>query len=429
MNERTRAGGAAAFGCLCLILLAAGCRQAPEPGPEVAPDPEGEPPIIRQVLCAAVSADGRQILTAETGETWAGVKHAAFVTLWDASVEQPAVPPAQPSADPPGVIWSASLAEQGEEDLARTTLHGVAFDAAGRLVYAIGPTGRVWALDRATGRRVSSFLPGEVHDIPREEPGGRHVDADSGLFLPGGKHFVSSNGERLEVWDLETGKSVRTINTAGTEARGYTGELLAARPDGARVLARHAWHDSATRERLIEWDWRTGKITATLGGTNQERIYAGYLPDRDGLWCWSLETHGLSFWDLRTGKEKAALPGLKGANARLAVAPDGARIASDNWDRERRLGQTRVHDPVSGQVVKPKTRRQPPEGNPLFFPDGRRLLIYGRPQGFWEKKERRRAKALDERRLLVWDCQTERLTTLASPRGMRPMPKDGPGLK
>src|SRR5262245_21758176 len=115
-------GGAAmqrATLCLFLgLLLIFGCQRPREA--ERDDVDANEPPVIREILCADVSQDGRQILTAETGETWGGARHARFLTLWDAS------------GGAKKEIWSVSLAEQDEME--KTCFHAVAFDSGGRWV-------------------------------------------------------------------------------------------------------------------------------------------------------------------------------------------------------------------------------------------------------------------------------------------------------
>jgi hypothetical protein len=285
-------------------------------------------------------------------------------------------------------------------------------------VYAIGPTGRVIALDRATGQKTNSFWPGEIRTFSKKDEEGSLLDMESGLFLPGGTHFASTNSHRLNVWELATGRCVRTIDTVrGVDLGQFGGCLLTARPDGARVVTKHAWYDASLHVRLAEWDWRTGILTGAIEEQNHDCAWGGYLPDGDGLWCWSDETHGLKFWDLRTGKAKAVLPELKGFNGCLAASSDGRQLVSDDGRR------VRMHDPVSGQAIEPKVYSEIPTGDVLFFPDGQRLLIYSRPNGhYWEKNDRRKAKILDERMLFIWDCEAERLTTLAFPHGMRKLP-------
>jgi WD40 repeat protein len=413
---------------LLIFTVMAGCQNVRRPVAEDEERPEENPPIYREVISAAISPDGRQILTTESAERWGGVRHTGFVTLWDAGIEQPAEAPAWPNPEPQKGIWSVSVEEQGEDDLGKTRVNGAAFDPTGLFVYVIGPTGRVVTLERTTGKRVRSFWPGSLlkgkGGSRKDEPGvPAYLDMNAGLFLPGAKYFVSVNDNRLNVWELATGKRVRSIDlTRLTDKGWHGGHPLAAHPDGARVILKYEWcavGNDVLEEGFTEVDWRTGKVTGTVRWPNRVTTNVGYLPGSGSLWCWSVNTRGLSFWDLKTGKEKAVLPALKGFNGWLAVAPDRRRIVSEDGS------QTQIHDPVSGRVIEPKGYCKIPAGNLLFFPDGQRLLIYGRPGGYWEKHKRPK-KICDERKLLIWDCKTERLSTIAFPRGMRELP---PGVR
>src|SRR5262245_42461488 len=55
-------------------------------------------------------------------------------------------------------------------------------------------------------------------------------------FVPGGKHLATTNGYALSVWDLDTGRVVRTISTDGTSL-GDGFQCFTFTPDGKRLLS------------------------------------------------------------------------------------------------------------------------------------------------------------------------------------------------
>jgi WD40 repeat protein len=349
--------------------------------------------ITRDLVCAAVSPDGKRVVTGDSD---------GYVTLWDAGVEQPAV---APGSEFEKGLWSTRIVERDHGN--QNGPLAVAFDDSGKLVFAVNRDGLVLALDRATGNKLRSFM---VAEHQKDESSGKaHADLSVALFLPGGKRLVTSHNLSLKVWDLATGNCDKVIPLG---ERHSSADLIAAHPSGGRVLMRQRGCDNQKNrnyEEVVEWDLSTGRATPLVGGDRTERFrQGGYLAHGQKLWC--IDEDGLATWDL-TSRKKTKQPGLANDPVWIAFSPDGRRLAAvESGARHRR---TTLHDPASGRAVEQKAQRELPAGHLQFFPDGRRLLVFGGRENAPERSD------CDNRVLLVWDCEKERLLTLAAPVGER----------
>jgi WD40 repeat protein len=107
---------------------------------------------------------------------------------------------------------------------------------------------------------------------------------------PDGRRAVSaSHDETLKVWDLETGRELRTLQGHSSSVFG-----VVVSPDGRRVV-------SASFDNTLKvWHLETGRELRTLEGHSAE-VY-GVAVSPDGRWAVSAsEDHTLKVWDLETG--------------------------------------------------------------------------------------------------------------------------------
>jgi WD40 repeat protein len=155
-------------------------------------------------------------------------------------------------------------------------------------------------------------------------------------FAPDGKHLVTGFCA-LSVWDLATGRVVRTISTDGTpQGEGFTYGFTFSR-DGKRLL-------SAER-RPDPRDWLLGPPHKTA----------------------------LILWDFSSGKLLSRSPDLDGEPNCLALRHDGRLMACVN-DRKVLLW-------VPGEkAFRPLAEREKGEvvSQLAFSPDGKHLLVAGR---------------------------------------------------
>jgi WD40 repeat protein/predicted Ser/Thr protein kinase len=198
-----------------------------------------------------------------------------------------------------------------------TQVHHLAFSAEGRFLAASADDGTVHLWELASGQERTWALP------------------ESSTFLafsPDGRHLASTNWkEGVRLWNLETG-DWRVLHAGGAWA-------LAFSPDGRHLafgdfdqglwlwnLERgEAWHVDAGR--------RVAGLTFSLdGGT----LFGQYEQDARIL-----------RWEVKTGAALEPFRGHQGDVVRLALSPEGSRLASTSADGTVRLwdvgtGESRV---------------------------------------------------------------------------------------
>src|SRR5579883_37274 len=172
-------------------------------------------------------------------------------------------------------------------------------------------------------------------------------------FSPDGKYLVSahnhcspqfgegkSNGQDgLHIWDLATGKEIRSSITAAADLYSQ----LVITPDGRTAIA------GSVRGRVTRFE--NGSSTAT-GSDGAGQLY---------------------LWELPSGREIRTLEGHKGAIRTLALSSDGRLLASGSAD-----GTARLWELVSGKTLftLPMTEKYHPDV--ALSPDGRLLAVDNR---------------------------------------------------
>jgi len=100
------------------------------------------------------------------------------------------------------------------------------------------------------------------------DPGGHKAIINDVVFTPDGRYLVSASNDKLiRVWDLASGRTVRTLRgqiSAGPEGKIYA---MALSPDG-RWLAAGGWLPGNKEESdaIRLYDFPTGKLVALLKG-------------------------------------------------------------------------------------------------------------------------------------------------------------------
>jgi WD40 repeat protein/DNA-binding SARP family transcriptional activator len=166
-------------------------------------------------------------------------------------------------------------------------------------------------------------------------------DAERIAHLPDGTLATIDPDGGINVWDTERGERVRTVG----EAQGRLDLLHVG--DGGR------WMSGATRDRLWIWDAATGDSVAAIAPTTDIEAAAWsadspLLAVTDGDGDGSGGTIRLYGPD---GTERGLLRAPGRHVVRLALAPDGRRLAATTTDVDR-LAPTRVeiYDVASGGV-------------------------------------------------------------------------------
>jgi WD40 repeat protein len=222
------------------------------------------------------------------------------------------------------------------------------------------------------------------------------------VITPDGKHVVCS-GDTISIWELDTGKKVRTFSTGGwgldlsrdgkkilcsTADRsirlydfdtgkelqrftGHRGEVWAAAlsPDG-----KHAFTGGFDRVIRV-WETATGKEVRSFSTPDYPRCSA-ISPDGKhlavGHFPGTLNSAGVvRIWDWQNSKQVAAGTGHTQAITAVAWSRDGKALASASFD-----GTVRLWDPATGKERKKLTGHSGAEGV-TFALDGKRVVSAG----------------------------------------------------
>jgi len=278
----------------------------------------------------------------------------------------------------------------------------------------------------------------EERPILQLDTGGHMALIRSIAFTPDGSQLVSASDDKtIRVWDLASGKTVRTIR--GESAPGPAGKVfaMALSPDG-KWLAAGGWMDKSAASApccgdIRLYDFASGKLVALLKGhtsavdglafsPNGSRLISGSADSTAILWdtgslsgagtgiragarvaepklLHRLEghkddihavgfspdgsravtgsyDHDLRLWRVADGKEIAHMTGHGDKVYSLAVAPDGI-IASGDWSGEIRLwdsGSGAGASARDGRFLRILARQGTVVGSLSFSPDGKLLL-------------------------------------------------------
>ncbi|MGO9806110.1 MAG: PDZ domain-containing protein, partial [Rhodomicrobium sp.] len=263
--------------------------------------------------------------------------------------------------------------------------------------------------------------------LPMLDTGGHMAKIQSIAFTPDGRQLVSASEDKtIRVWDLASGKTVRTIR--GESAPGHAGKIyaMALSPDG-KWLAAGGWF-LGTREEsdaIRLYEFASGKLVALLKGHADVVYGLAFSPDGSRLISGSgdntailwdtgslsgagtgiradargaepkllhrLEGHtdfifavgfspdgrsavtgsfdrDLRLWRVADGKEMARMPGHGDKVRSLAVAPDGTIASGD------RSGEIRLWDSRDGRLLRILVKQGPGVGSLSFSRDGKLLL-------------------------------------------------------
>ena len=274
--------------------------------------------------------------------------------------------------------------------------------------------------------------------LPMLDTGGHMTLIRSIAFTPDGRQLVSASDDKtIRVWDLASGKTVRTIR--GESAPGDAGKVyaMALSPDGKWLAAGGLLvtrRGIRSRHAIRLYEFASGKLVALLkghrgvlqnlafspdgrklisGSGRQHRHHLGmserrvvlhrleghkaeiyavaFSPDGSRAVTGSFD-HDLRLWRVADGKEIAHMTGHGDKVRSVAVAPDGT-IASGDWS-----GEIRLWDGRDGRFLRILTRQGTTVGSLSFSPDGK-LLLSGCGQNGQASSAARSTKSPVARRL------------------------------
>jgi len=185
-----------------------------------------------------------------------------------------------------------------------------------------------------------------------------HSDLRSVAVGPDGRHAVSASDDgTLKVWDLESGRELRTLegHTRGVASVAIT-------PDGRLTVSAS---DDGT---LKVWNLESGRELRTLEGHTDLVSSVAIAPDGRRAVSASWD-NTLKVWDLESGRELHTLEGHSYTVFGVAIAPDGRRAVSASFDNT-----LKVWDLESGRELRTLEGHSDTINSVAITPDGRRAV-------------------------------------------------------
>lgn len=266
-----------------------------------------------EVRRVGVSADGKRLLTSSDDTT---------LRLWDTRTGKQL----RVFEGNTGSIRSAALSRDGKRVLSGSD----------------DGTVRLW--DATTGKELLKMTG--------------HTDGVCSVaFGPEGQALSCGKDRTMRLWDLSTGKNtgVFTGNTHPESEVVYS--------DKAKLAA--AW---GSYGKIHLWNLETGKKVRTIDAAYATSVC--FSPDGKRLLTAANEAT-LNSWDVETGKALTGMsPGLPVKPICVAGSPDGKRLVSGGWHPDKTV---RLWDATTGQELRRYEGHTGHVSGVAFFPDGKRI--------------------------------------------------------
>ena len=194
--------------------------------------------------------------------------------------------------------------------------------------------------------KVTQFTP----PILQIDPGGHKAKIKDVIFTPDGRHLVSAGYDKLiRVWNLETGKTVRTLwgqIDAGDEGKIYA---MALSPDGrwlavGGLMATFNGDNHKEVGTIRLYDFTNGKLVTLLKGHTNVVLSLAFSLDNQYLISGSGDFNAI-VWNLENLESKASaladfkLSGHTDDIYAVAFTADSRRIVTGSDDHSLRLWQ------------------------------------------------------------------------------------------
>lgn len=244
------------------------------------------------------------------------------------------------------------------------------------------------AILASAGVALASAGDGDDEPILVIDPGGHKSKIQDVIFTPDGRHLVSAGDDKVvRVWDVATGRTVRTIR--GQVGPGDEGKIYAAAlsSDG-RTLAVGGWLvGTPAQSRSIRLhDFESGEVVGMLEGHGNVVVDLAFSSDGRRLASGSHDDT-VRLWE-RTGddgewRSGPVLEGHEDYVYAVAFSPDGRRVASGSLDHTARLWEAET-----GRLIRELRGHDAEVRAVAFSPDGKLLATgsYDRTVRLWDAR-------------------------------------------
>jgi WD40 repeat protein len=152
---------------------------------------------------------------------------------------------------------------------------------------AISPDGKTMAI----GGNGIQVIDVDSNQIRYSMPGWYHV-----AFSPDGKVLATAsdiNNETVQLWDMASGKAIRTLNPTGVNNAPKFGQIhsLSFSPDGSKLAA------GTNEYEVYLWDESSGQLLRTIElGQNNPGEAVAFAPDNKTLAV--MTSYKVTIWDV-----------------------------------------------------------------------------------------------------------------------------------
>lgn len=199
------------------------------------------------------------------------------------------------------------------------------------------------ALSRLGMALVAAFLFLPPAALPAGAADGPYLELDTAghmalirslVFTRDGRELISASDDKtIRVWDVETGRLVRTIR--GEIGDGDPGKIyaVALSRDGRLLAAAGALGDGAP---IRLYDFRAGTLIGLLKGHKEAVLSLDFSPDGEHLVSSGVDDTAI-VWDLRSRAPTSTLAGHKGDVNAARFTHDGSAIVTASDDDTLKL--------------------------------------------------------------------------------------------
>lgn len=185
----------------------------------------------------------------------------------------------------------------------------------GSVRYGVFPANPVWLLSSLPS---SQFLERSLDNVG---------SVNAIALSPDGQTLVSASFGTIRIWNLKTGRLVRTLNPVHSKKSVNT---LAVSPDNLMLAS------GGNDNNVIFWDLKTGRRVRTIAAHKAAVNAIAFSSDGKTLASGS-DDKTVRLWNVKTGSRLRTLTGHAGGVNAIALSRDGKTLATGSEDKTVRL--------------------------------------------------------------------------------------------